>query len=613
MRASLRARALWASERPGPSPSPASGAAPAPRRAPLLRTLGPWLLLASLLGLAPASAAGGQSNAPLPAATARTEPELAATVRIEDPASECVRVTLELSGLAGPTRLEFPSGHSFVVLEPRFAELPVLEEPAPGASLERSSSFAFRLDPGAGSSARLRYTLRLDQRRQPEVQGRDEYEQPYLAEDHGLLVSAALLMAPRSVRPTGVRFELPAGWGIECPWPEIEPGRFLPAAGQALQHDLIAIGAWTVQRQQVAGVDLSVAFAPGQERLAALLVRDLGRIVARELELFGSRPHDRYLLLFGRADQPGAFYGSPKRASMTLSVGADLPPEAFADGLCHLVAHEYHHTWMQARCQPRDELRFLAEGFTDWYAYRLTQELGLLTPEGLRQAFLERLAAAEGALARWEGSLSAAGGPEFFRGGAAYDACYAGGLCLAVLLERALPRAAQESGLDGLMRAFYEDPRWRDGTRPALADWLALLAQQLGPDGAGLLGAIEQALVAPAEVDWAGLFARTGLTLERRVEALEPSPRARFEGTRVTVLDPAGAAAAIGLTPGDRVLEVQGQAVSDEAGLRRAWAPDLEGRLQVRFERGGESQVFSGAYPSRAVWSCSAAKPWIAG
>lgn len=572
-------------------------------------------LAAVLLALPGGPAAGAPAGQGAPSAAAASGRELAlrATLRIDDPASERVQVELELSGLAGPTLLEFPIGHSYVVLEPRFAEPPRLEQPAAGARLERSGSFAFRLDPGTADSARLSYAMRLDHRRQPEVVGRDEYEQPYLAADHGLLVSAVLLMAPRAAQPDAVRFELPPGWGIECPWPEVEPGVFRPTDRAALQHDLIAVGAWTVARQQVGGVDLSVAFAPGQERLAARLAADLSRIVARELELFGSRPHPRYLLLFGRPDQPGGFYGSPKRGSMTLSVAADLPADSVAEGLCHLVAHEYHHTWMQASCQPHGELRFFIEGFTDWYAYRVTAELGLLAPAGLRQAFLARLSAAESALSGYDDSLAAAGGADFFRGGPAYEACYAAGLCLAVLLERGLPRAGGSSGLDALMQDFYGDPRWRDGTQPRLADWLELLAERLGPEQAGLHAAIESALVSKAEIDWAALFALTGLRLERRIEALEQSPRANFKGTTVTALDPAGAAAAVGLAAGDRVLAVQGRAVADEAALRRAWAADPEGRFELRFERDGKAQGYSGPYPSRAAWRCEPAEPWIPG
>jgi predicted metalloprotease with PDZ domain len=422
-------------------------------------------------------------------------------------------------------------------------------------------------------------------------------------------MSSALLMAPEEMVIEGVRFELPEGWGIEAPWPEREPGVFVPPSRVALVNDLIAVGAWSVERSQAGGVDLSVAFAPGQERLKELLAKDLTRIVGAELELFGIQPHRRYLLLFGRPEMPSFCGGSPKTGSMTLAVSEDLPVEFSGPAILHLVAHEYHHTWMMARCQPAHELRFVMEGFTDWFAYRVLDQLELQPAAALEETLLKKLVLGEQALAEFGGSLATAGGPPFFSGGAPYDACYAAGLGLAAWTEVALKRAGSGWDLAEFLRRIYNDPRWLAGEQPQLADFFDLLRQALGARAEAWVPAVERAVTVPGGLDWVALFGLLELSLERAERPLDATPRANFEGTTVTALDPAGAAGCLGLQAGDRLLEVQGQGVSDAAAIRSLWRADGAGQIALKFERAGQVLEIRAPYPQVKVLRLAGQQP----
>ena len=204
-------------------------------------------------------------------------------------------------------------------------------------------------------------------------------------------------------------------------------------------------------------------------------------IVDVELELFGCVPQERYSFLFGRP-QPGGFGGSPKTSSMTLFLSPELPVDFAISGLEHLIAHEFHHTWMRARCSPPDDLRFVAEGFTDYYSWIVPWRLGWHDDA-------ELLGTLNGKLAEWEENagppLVQAGGPSFFEGGSDYAATYAGGLVVALLCDLAIRRHDEEGRtLDDFLRAFYEDPRWKEGRNPTRSDFLALLTAFAGEEHA---------------------------------------------------------------------------------------------------------------------------------
>jgi predicted metalloprotease with PDZ domain len=380
-----------------------------------------------------------------------------------------------------------------------------------------------------------------------------------------------------------VRIEAPPGWPVIAPWPEVEPGVLAPGSWQAVQDDLIAIGGWNVTRQDAGGVDLAIAFAADRPELEQVVVGRIGPIVAREVELFGGPQSPVYLFLFCDPDQSG-YGGSPRTSSMTLFVSPELPLDFAADGVSHLIAHEYHHTWLKAVGLDPAGLRFFAEGFTDWYAALVPWWLGFREQREVEAELEARLAEFEHGLARFDGSLLEAGGPAFFEGGrsSAYRTTYAGGLVLAAWLDLAIARADDGSSLDELMRDLYEDPRWAEGVGVQLDDLVALAERYAGPE---LAAELHTAATARAPLDLVALFARVGVELEREVVPPSFALRANLDGTRVLTIDPQDLLARCGVRNGDRLVSIADRAVGDEAELRAAWgalAGDRAGAERVR-------------------------------
>lgn len=518
-------------------------------------------------------------------------------LRVDVP-SERVHARAYLSGIGGPVRLEFAEQYAFTRLKPRLAgEITLRLAEGSTASIERTSPFAWSLDPAGASDVELVWAIDLDHREHPDVlASHDAYEFPYVTADHGMLSTAATVPYPTlDALDATITIEAPEGWDVITPWPERADGTFAPGAG-GLRNDLVALGDWQVVRGHAAGLDYTIAVAPGEEHVTELAAESIPRIVEAEVAMFGGAPQPGYLFLFGSSTGTRGMGGSPKNGAMTMFVDGTLPKDFVREGIAHLVAHEYHHTWMRARCQPHDDLRHVMEGFTDYAAYSVIWRLGILDDAAFEAAVAGALARGERALAEYPSSLADAGGPAFFAGGAAYDACYAGGLSIALWLDLELRRAKGETpDVDALLRAFYNDDRWSDGTRPALDDFVRVVESCAGEDVAKRY---LEAVTRKEPLDLAALFDASGFGVTRELRPLDASPRANFDGAVVRAIDPAGAGGIVGLRAGDRLVRVNGREAEDEAQIRAAWRAVEGDELTVVWTRDGEPMTYRGAPPS---------------
>lgn len=542
-----------------------------------------------LLGLASGCASSRASPAGAPA------PRAEYRVRLLDPGERAVEVELRLAGLdprATEVALALPEGYSFVRLEAPLFAAPPAARTVDGRPLAMASESPYRwkLATGGATDAVVAWTSALTAHDRPEVAERDGYGHPYATPDHALLVTGALLIAPEFADDAAatwrVRFEGPSDWPVLCPWREIEPGTFDPGSRSALQEDLVALGAWSRRRIELDGMRIEVGIAPGQPALEALAVPAIEKICAAELELFGTVPRENYLFLFvaPKPVQGFSFSGSPKTGAMVLQVCGDLANGIAAEMIHHLVAHEFHHLWAVARLDYGDDLRFVGEGFTDWYAHVVPARLGLMTPSKFGEELGEKLDAWNRLAPELEGSLSQAGGERFFEGGAHHDATYSGGLLVAALLDLELRRAGRADGLDGWLRELVNDPRWRPReSGPSVADFLQHVERALGRE------VRERAatwIAVPHGFEPERELARLGVAVAR-----QPMPRrlrANFDGTRITALDPQSEAARLGLREGDTIRAVNGRDVEDAGSIQAAWSEPVEGRVRVVVGRGAD-------------------------
>lgn len=534
--------------------------------------------------------------------------QAAYTFTIDDPAKEEVEARLVLSELAPdskPLLLTMPQGFAYVRLEsPRLTgDVTVVGD---GPVIERSGPYSWGVDPKGAAEVTLEWTVPLDHRSVPEIRGRDEYEYPYLNPDHGMLVMATMAVIPgeenvHSVElPIRVDFEVPEGWAVHAPWPQNDDGSYRPRTLGDLSDDLIAVGRWDTHVQDAGGMDITFAFAPGQEQLKAGVVERAAPVVKGIVEHFGGKVQDSYLVLFGEPT-PGGYGGSPKTNSMTLFVGPDLPVDFALEGVVHLIAHEFHHTWQRAYNQPVDELRFVAEGFTDYFAYFVPWRIGMVSDEEFQATLSGKLGEAETAHRAELTSMQVAGGPAFFQGGTALQLVYAGGLVTGLWLDLALRQGENPTTLEEIMRAYYASGRWKDNPQATPAQFWETLEQAGFGDVAKR---VQRITLSEQPVDWVRAFASIGVPVERTIVPVELSVRANFDGTTITAIDPSGCGGMIGLRSGDTLMKVNGIEVEDEAQVREAFPQLVDGEFVIELERAdGTSAQIKAARPEQVNYA----------
>jgi predicted metalloprotease with PDZ domain len=266
---------------------------------------------------------------------------------------------------------------------------------------------------------------------------------------------------------------------------------------------------------------------------------------------------------------------------MTLSVDPLVVPVA-GKYVPHLVAHEFFHTWAAGLEMP-GELRWVYEGFTDYYAYLIPARLGLTTWPEFAAALAEKMQSCATNPQAGRRALTAAGGDIFFREKDAYELVYGGGPLLAAWLDRAIRQREAGKTLDDLMRAFYNDPRWGAGRpAPTLDDFLAAAR---GFVAAGTADKLRQFVERPFAFDPVVEFAALGVAIRRELGPPVLDLRANLDGQRVVDLDRNALAYRIGVRPGDRFLEVNGRPARSAAEVRDAWRQPTDKRIRLRLAR----------------------------
>ena len=511
--------------------------------------------------------------------------KLSYVVEVEKTPTARVVIHVKLSSL--PTdidklRWQMHERFAYVRLPEPLMESDLVARSDGGAlKVKRLKPYLWEIKTKGQAEVELSYTVPLTHREIAEVRQRDAYEYPYLDDAHGMLVAATMFGYPLGsrVNEIEVKFKLPAGWRAITPWRQVGENVFRPANLKELGSDLIAVGSagsWSINEIRNGDFVGTIAFAPGQDELAKVAVEPLRKLVEYELELFGRPARGRYMFLFGRPDgERSNMAGSPKTNSMTLCVSPRLAPHA-DKYLPHLVAHEFYHTWAAALFDMPDDLRWVNEGFTDYYAYMVPARLGLITWDEFAKTLGEKMLSCDGNPLHGKMSLIDAGGKVFFENRDAYNLVYDGGLLLAAWLDVAIRRQADGNGktdvrsLDDLMRRFINDPRWSGeaAAPPTKADFIAAIEQVCGEKIAQQVASV---VTRPYEFDSVSAYAELGIEVKCEVVTASPDLRVNFDGTKVVDMDPQALAHRIGIRPGDLLEEVNGKTVKSPGDIHRAW------------------------------------------
>lgn len=300
-------------------------------------------------------------------------------IRLAPAAAEAV-VTLTVP--PGATRLSMDTGQARHLPEgwATFVRGLAARGPDGALAVERDGPGAWRLPGGVRGPITLDYRVDLRFTDEPWPAGNEQAGARF--DDAIYAVGRALFIDVDAPGPRRVTFEVPAGACVSAPWrPVAAPSATFDAddADDLLGNSLV-VGTHASVRVASGPFDLELAL-PGAAREAAPLVDPvLRRVLAAYLELLPGTPSSRYLMTFFYA---GADDGESFRRSAAFTTADPVRP----GGLIvwgNFLAHELFHFWNGQRirgAEPRTGWRFLAEGFTEYYANVTLAREGLITPE----------------------------------------------------------------------------------------------------------------------------------------------------------------------------------------------------------------------------------------
>lgn len=461
------------------------------------------------------------------------------------------------------------------------------------AAVTRRDSAVWRVVAGGGELV-IHYRMQLPP---PEGPPRAAWR-PFLTPRGGLLggPQTFLYVLGAEQAPVHVTLELPAGWRIATGLiPTADPFTFFAPGTDVLVDSPILAGELRSWRFSVDGVPHRVVYWPRPDAApfdTTAFVSGIERLVAQAVDLFGRAPYRDYTFLY----QDGAYGGLEHLNSVTLGVSspdlAENPHAALQE-----TAHEFFHTWnlmrirpveyrsVDYRTQPPVAGLWFSEGLTIFYADLLLRRAGLPVSDSTRVAHLERI------IARYLASPGNSRHSAEAVSRVAYNAppgslgdysasTHLQGEIIGGMLDLVIRAAtAGDRSMDDVMRlmlARFAGERGFDG-----GDVERTVEEVCGCDVTPLFDAHVRSGGRPIDVDryLAPLGLRTRVTRSPAVWNGEPERDLRIfaweppgeGGLRLVLTDPTSIWGKAGLHTGDRLVSINGTAMT-------AW-PEFRSRL----------------------------------
>ncbi len=523
----------------------------------------------------------------LAVATGRGQPKpIHYQVDLREPATHLVQVTMDVPDAAASLEFQMPAWNNLYQIRDFVRNVRDVRAACDGqaATLQRVDLNTWRGTPAPCRSLVVRYSVYADE------------ESPYSSafnEHHAFLNFALLLLYLPHERDRSVQinFLLPPGWKaaslLEGGGTEFHAPNYDVLVDSPAEAGTFAEYSYT-QRLDLAGTKpdtatyrIIVDAEPGvysPERMLA----SLEKITATETLLMHDQPYSRYTFIFHFLPH-GAGGGMEHRYGTAISLSATTAHNRW-DIVESISAHEFFHLWNVKRIRPQalepidyvhgNDTRDLwfCEGVTSTYGTLSLLRAGLISTEDFYRHVAAEIQMLQARPARLTQSVEVSGLEAWLEKYNDYNrpdrsiSYYNKGELLGYLLDLALRHASgNAAGLDDLMRALNEDFA-RPGRFWTEADLQAIITR-LAPgfhEGAEFF---RDDVQGTKELAYNTYLNYAGLRLETKtVEAASWGFTARRNLHQQVVVDsvgPGSGAQKAGLAPGDVLLKLNGQPLTE--------------------------------------------------
>ncbi len=233
------------------------------------------------------------------------------------------------------------------------------------------SDFAFSYD----------VVLTVEDRYSPEIRSM----LTFLDRDRCRLIGKDIFLLPELALADGiiVDFDLFPEGRLQTPW-SINGTRMLLPSLEDLSLMMAVSGDYRLIEERIGSTEVCLAIAGEWSFRDEEFFHVIRSIIAEEITLFGSAPHDRYLFVCDRNPIKGGnkfeHYGVHFGAGMILLLDPHIDRSELFGGKMAIVAHEFFHNWNgEAIRADSDDMLWFTEGATVYYSYRVLLDAKIMT------------------------------------------------------------------------------------------------------------------------------------------------------------------------------------------------------------------------------------------
>lgn len=516
-------------------------------------------------------------------AVAQRQPRVEYIVNLEQPQTQMVEITLVLRGLeSDPISVKLPTWRPgrYAINDHAGAvqEVEALDGEGEPLAIRKADKSTWSIATGGSEEVRVRYKVYANEAR---------LRTRHVDDTHAFLDASSTMMYLPEYRdePLRVRVEAPEHWRIAT---GLEPDPELERAVVAPDYDVLVdspleIGEHELIEFEVGGVPHEIVIWGRGDWDQRPLAEDFASIVREQVAIFQDIPYDRYVFMIH--SQPG--YGGGTEHLNSTIMGAR--PESFDsdsayEGFLGLVSHEMFHTWNVKQLRPAgitpydyqqenySDLFWFAEGTTSYYDDLTLVRAGLIDVDEYLDRLSGQINSVRSTPGRKHQSLSESSFDAWIKFNAsnahsrnATVNFYSQGAAASLLWDMLLRRASEgRVSLDDLMRLMYRDFNYKTGGFTS-ADLQTMSGSLTGEDFSTFFA---RYIHGTDELPLEDALTQVGLELNR--DAGEDEGPKAFLGMslsggdlpEVSRVDADGPAFAAGLNPGDRIVAINGVALS---------------------------------------------------
>ncbi|HJQ12466.1 MAG TPA: PDZ domain-containing protein [Gemmatimonadaceae bacterium] len=346
-------------------------------------------------------------------------------------------------------------------------------------------------------------------------------------------------------------------------------------------HDLtdmpFYVGRFAIDSTQIAGKWIRLAFYPASTLTPARRDRTFGwlnKFVPQQIAVFGEAPFRNYTI-FQRSDTLVNGGGLEHQSSQVDEVHVSQLDAPYLPGL---YSHEFFHAWNVKRLRPADLVPYryddaqpttwlwVSEGVTDYYGAVALVRGGVNDSTGFFDEIAGQISSTASAppTALSDASFDAWIAPTDGSGGLYYPKGGFVGFLLDVMIRDA---SDNRSSLDHVMRALYENT-YKRGRGFSPADWWGEVSRAANGKSFAEFARRYVDGREPLPID--SILALAALRVKSdtlREPRLGVNTASDSTGVAVTTVTPTGAAAAAGLTIGDRLISIGDVAITADSSF----------------------------------------------